>query len=126
MGETMKRSKCKKEFAEDVKTAYKLGLIAGREDQGRFLQRAVNGIHATFGHLFDEIRRCDRENPLDLDPNYVHVKIAKNILKKHIAKMEKPNRNLATFYRRELKEHERKINCANNLIVEGLKLPKRE
>ena len=120
----MKCPKCKKDYEKGRKAAYRLGLLAGREDQGRFLQKAVNNLEAVFGHLFAEIVRCDRENPLNSDPDYVHIKISKIILKKHIKKIRKHNYNVALFYQTALKEHEKKINCANIRIVEALKLPK--
>ena len=120
----MKCPRCKKDYEKGRKAAYRLGLRAGREDQGRLLQTAVNNLQVVFGHLFDEIVRCDRENPLNSDPKYVHIKISKIILKKHIRKISKHDENVALFYQRKLEEHEEKINYANNRIVEALKLPK--
>lgn len=116
----MKCPKCKKDHEVGVKAAYKLGLLAGKEDQGRLLWVAVNRIQKTLGHLFDEIRRCDKENPLHCDPDYVHIKISKYILSKHIQKMIKHDRTLARYYQDRLKEHQEMIKCANDQIIKAL------
>lgn len=52
---------CKKDFAEGIKAAYKLGLLDG----GNRLQTTINCIQKTNKHLFDELLRLDRASPLD-------------------------------------------------------------
>lgn len=116
----MKCPKCKKDYEAGVKAAYKLGLMAGKEDQGRLLWVAVNRIRKTIGHLFDEIIRCDRENPLVCDPNYIHIKMSTFILERHIIKIGKHDKNLAKYYQDKLDEHQEMMKCANEQIIKAL------
>lgn len=116
----MKCPTCKKDYETGVKAAYKLGLLAGKEDQGRLLWVAVNRLQKTFGHLFDEVQRCDKGNPLNCDPNYVHIKISIRILYNQIIKMRKYDRNLAKYYQDKLNEHDKMINSANETITKTL------
>jgi len=76
-GKIMVCPKCKKDFAEGIKAAYKLGLLDG----GNRSQQTINCLKKTNGHLWNELTRLDKYQPLEENAIKLSVQMAESIIK---------------------------------------------
>lgn len=78
---------CGKDFAEGVKSAYKLGRL----DEEQLSKQIINMLRTGNGYLWEAITNSDKIDPLPNDPHHVTITLRTRQVKRFIKHFKKTN-----------------------------------
>lgn len=110
---------CRKQFKDGVSAAYWSGLDHA---EAHYIE-TVNIYKITNKELMEEVKRRDKKEPREGDPNYITIRFRISVLKRLITALrlsKKPHN--ASFLSNKLKKHDEEMGDQAEKILKHLKI----